>query len=81
MTCYAGIGEDSAAAPVLGSASPIAATVGTNIGSTPVHLSKYPAVGRHYYTWLEFGAGATTTFYGDFGGTAMQTGMQGFIDG
>lgn len=40
----------------------------------------YPAVGLSYYARLEYGAGADTqTWYGDAGGTILQTGMVGSI--
>jgi hypothetical protein len=45
-------------------------------------LRKYPAVGRHYYTWLESGGGATTTWYGDNNvPTLAQAGISGVIHG
>lgn len=46
-------------------------------------LKKYPAVGYHYYAWLEYSdATATTTWYGDHGvPTLAQTGLHGWING
>ena len=37
-----------------------------------------PAVGYHYYTWLEYSnqeAAGTTTWYGDNGAAVIQTGI------
>lgn len=45
-------------------------------------LKHYPAVGFHYYAWLEYAAAAgTTTFAGDNGTTILQTGIHGVILG
>lgn len=39
-----------------------------------------PSAGRHFLAWLEFGGGAgTQTWYGDNGGTAIQTGITGSV--
>ena len=35
-----------------------------------------PGVGVHYFSANEYSSGATTTFYGDIGGTLVQTGLQ-----
>jgi hypothetical protein len=41
-------------------------------------LKIIPAVGRHYYTWIESGGGATTTWYGDNNQpTLLQSGIHG----
>lgn len=43
-------------------------------------LRKRPAVGRHYYPWIESGAGATTTWYGDNNApTLAQAGISGVL--
>lgn len=40
-----------------------------------------PAVGRHVYVWLEASeAAGTTTWYGDNGGTLVQSGLNGWIE-
>ncbi|HYE84731.1 MAG TPA: hypothetical protein VEA16_00145 [Vicinamibacterales bacterium] len=46
-------------------------------------LNKYPAIGRHFYAWLERAAAVgTTTWYGDNADTfGYQTGLSGFIEG
>jgi hypothetical protein len=77
------IGEDSATAAASGSI--IGATVLASAFADQImaSLTKYPAVGRHYYTWLEQSdAVATTTWYGDNNTpTTIQSGMHGTIDG
>jgi hypothetical protein len=77
------IGEDSATDAASGSL--IGATVLASAFAAQIHaaLIKYPAVGRHYYTWLEQSdAVATTTWYGDNNTpTTIQSGMHGSIDG
>lgn len=45
-------------------------------------LKTYPAIGYHFYAWLEQSTAAgTTTWYGDNGGTTFQTGIFGEIQG
>lgn len=48
-----------------------------------VGLTKHPAIGRHYYAWIESGsAGGTTTWYSaPIGAGNSQSGMAGFIEG
>lgn len=42
----------------------------------------FPGIGRHYLSWLEWGAGADTqTWYGDGGGSNIQSGIQGEVWG
>lgn len=55
----------------------------TTVYTTSARLEKYPAVGRHYYTWLESStATGATTWRGDAGdATLFQAGMQGFYEG
>lgn len=46
------------------------------------HYAGIPGLGYHYLAWLERGNGNTTaTWYGDFGGTHMQSGIQGTVLG
>jgi hypothetical protein len=81
---YVSIGTDSTTASD-------AAVVGQTSGSvvagdmlTPwATLHAYPGLGRHYYAWLEAGAGVgTQTWYGDNGTpTLIQSGMWGTIRG
>lgn len=73
-----GIGVDSTSA---NSASVFAYVGGTNtvVGNTSATYNAIPAVGRHYYAWLEYGGGSDTqTWYGDNNGSIVQTGISGF---
>lgn len=80
-----GIGEDSTSAYASGCTF-LPANFDTNATITifPIgaHLQKYPAVGRHYYPWLEQAAGSgTTTFYGDGGVSDLNQGIFGWVMG
>ncbi len=45
-------------------------------------LDKYPAIGRHFYAWIEYSVtGATTTFFGTNTGALFTTGLNGWISG
>ena len=81
---YTSIGEDSTSAAVTG----VQMAPGFQISNTqPMNnyalLRKYPAVGRHFYAWLERSVAAgTTTWYGDNGdNTLEQFGISGTIQG
>lgn len=75
------IGEDSSTAAATGVV--VGTTLTINSGfpySTQAQLKKYPAVGRHTWVWLEAAGAATTTWYGDNGGTQnLQSGIHGTI--
>jgi hypothetical protein len=73
-----GIGEDSTTTAVAWSFVTPAAGVNTMITA---HLLKYPAVGRHVYSWNEYsGATITTTFFGNATvGIASTSGLSGFV--
>lgn len=79
-----GIGEDSTTA-IQGSTTgrqhtPLESSLG--ITQAQASLRVYPAVGYHFYAWLEYsGATGTTTWYGDNGGALLQSGIYGSIDG
>lgn len=85
VSFYAGIGEDSTTVLATG----VVNNVGPSIsgGATIRHmatarLQRYPAVGRHVYTWLEYSeATGTTTWSGDNGGVLSQSGIFGVIQG
>jgi hypothetical protein len=48
----------------------------------PAKYRGYPGIGKHTVNWLEYSAAAgTTTWYGDDGGTTVQSGMLGKIKG
>jgi hypothetical protein len=82
---YTAIGEDSTSAAAAGTIIGVAPSDPTS-ASNPVQmvaeLEAYPAVGRHFYVWLEKAAVAAgaTTFYG-VSGSDYQTGMVGWIEG
>ena len=82
---YVAIGEDSTSAAVSGQLlsrfGPSLAAATTVSHTTFLHL--YPAIGRHFYAWLEWSeATATTTWRGDAGApTLSQAGISGVIDG
>jgi hypothetical protein len=75
------IGEDSTTVAVVTATFTYttAVTAGVDVPLT-AHLVKVPAVGRHYYAWLEQSGGAGTTTWGNAGG-AVGTGMSGWIEG
>jgi hypothetical protein len=81
----AAIGEDSTTTAVSGCLMD-----SVNIGhvanfalNTGAAIDRYPAIGRHFYAWLEQStASNTTTWYGDGGTPAtIQSGMTGSIEG
>jgi hypothetical protein len=79
----AGIGEDSTTAYTCGwlVSAPIATTQGAvQVGG---RMTKYPAVGRHFYSWNEWStATPTTTWYsGGSVGSTTTIGLEGAIDG
>lgn len=82
------IGQDSTTTPVsnqLGMSSmPNNQQLAAQQVMLHVDLVIYPAVGRHFYVWLEkSGAAGVTTWYGDatLAGNEFQAGMQGVIQG
>lgn len=79
-TSAVAIGEDSTTAP-----TGLVAVNNFVAGGVPAvsSLTKVPAVGRHFYAWLEWANGATGTFYGKggVGPTEQQSGLSGFIEG
>lgn len=76
-----GIAEDGVTpilSGVVGGQSSSAATIATQLFAT---VTKYPAVGRHIYTWVEFSAATgTTTWYGTITGQ-NSSGLSGFLEG
>jgi hypothetical protein len=77
---YIAIGEDSTSSP---SASCVRHVVYINLSVSTLQpqqavLDIVPAVGYHYYAWLEYAAaGSVNTFYGDNGGAFLASGMTG----
>lgn len=78
-----GIGEDSTTAPDSGNIGLRGQTQANAFATVTAFLSKYPAVGLHYWQWLEVGVGSgTTTWYGDGGVPGqMANGISGWIEG
>jgi len=73
-----GIGEDSVTAPLSSSLITRAGGAANDIVDMTLPFIKTPAVGYHYYAWLEIStATGTTTWYGDNGSTTIQTGLVG----
>lgn len=80
------IGEDSTTTAVANQLIHRAidlADAATRFRQPQAALDKYPAIGRHFYAWLENSTAAgTTTWYGDNGTpTSVQSGLSGFIEG
>lgn len=82
---YLGIGEDSTSSSLA-----IQGAGGATLGASPQssvslfgHITKKPAVGRHFYSWLEYsGASGTTTWYGTNGApNNIGNGLMGWIEG
>jgi hypothetical protein len=83
-TIMTGIGEDSTTGSASGCLIQSGAVgVDADAAVPGASLRKYPAVGYHYYPWLEYsGANATTTWYGDAATpTVVQSGLHGAIEG
>lgn len=81
---YGGIGEDVTNAIATGSlAIRFDLLNGASADLTPA-LAKYPAVGYHFYSWLEYGVASlgAGAWVGDGGApTLQQSGIHGWIDG
>jgi hypothetical protein len=81
VSCCTGIGLDST---TVNSAINGFSSTGLNSDS-PTEIANwtgYSGAGRHLLVWLEFASGTPTqTWYGDNGGSIMQTGISGFILG
>jgi hypothetical protein len=75
---YMAIGESSTTTPdALCSPGSTIATAAQHVNST---LKKLKSLGYHYYTWLERGNGATSTFIGDNGDTTLfNCGLSGWV--
>ena len=76
-----GIGEDSTTVPI--ATDPNLNVEGTTIAAHRLHMvaaiRRYPAVGRHFYAWLEYSdATGTTTWYSN---SAGPSGLIGSIEG
>jgi hypothetical protein len=78
-----GIGEDSTTTYAVGGLLQTVAA-GSAMSQPPIRLSKYPAVGRHVYSWNEWSvATPTTTIFANVGsvGSGVTAGLSGWIEG
>lgn len=81
------IGEDSTTTPLdtgVGGTGSSAVASANAFAQLLYTLTRYPAIGRHFYAWMEFsGATGTTTFVGNGGqtGNTHIGGMVGLIPG
>lgn len=77
------VGLDSTTVPTAGNVGFGSYAQNAVIGVQMSALKVYPAVGYHFAAWLEIGdnSGNTVTWVGDNGGTVVQTGIHGTIDG
>lgn len=82
VTPAVAIGENSTAVKATGCVLTFTTTAAGGFAAVMAHLRTYPAVGYNAYPWLEFSSAVgTTTWYGDNGGTTLQSGMVGSIEG
>lgn len=51
----------------------------SNNGNISAHLVHNPAIGYHYYQWVENGRGSSSTYYGTAGADAWQSGLNGYV--
>lgn len=79
-----GIGEDSTTAADANCIIDLTTNATTVINNPQARLIKVPAVGYHYWAWLESGDSGTMTWYGvrasGAGTTQLQNGMLGYIE-
>jgi hypothetical protein len=57
------------------------ATSGTNTGAAVASIAKVPAVGRHFYAWLQATAGGTLTMRSNNSSARAQSGISGRYQG
>jgi len=50
-----------------------------NNGNISAHLVHNPAIGYHYYQWVENGRGSSSTYYGTAGADGWQSGLNGYV--
>jgi hypothetical protein len=77
-TARVAVGADSTSVPMPGSIGRALSQGGGARGAAASVVNTIPAVGYHFYAWLEHSvASGTTTWYGDDGGTTTQSGITG----
>jgi hypothetical protein len=77
-----GIGEDSTSTVATGCLMQMVAAGANIIAAASAELEKYPAVGYHFYPWLEYStATGTTNWQGNAGVSYVQSGIHGSIEG
>jgi hypothetical protein len=78
------IGEDSTTTPATGALmdAPNVGHVANFTMPSSAALETYPAIGYHFYVWLEYSTAlGTTTWAGDGGVSYIRSGMTGSIEG
>jgi hypothetical protein len=81
-TVRVAVGEDSTSVPMPASVGRSLSQGGGARGAVWTAVDVRPAIGYHFYTWLEHStASGTTTWYGDDGGTTTQSGITGILWG
>lgn len=80
---WVAIGEDSTTTADAGCISHTSWTNnnGAQLIGPSAHLTKYPAVGRHTWVWLEKANAATTTWAGDNAADGTVSGIHGWLQG
>lgn len=82
ITVHVAVGEDTTAGPTTGNIGMASATIGSSptIAQITAVFRKMPAVGYHYYAWLEKSTvSGTTTWGGSFSSVDYQGGMYGSV--
>lgn len=75
------IGEDSTSTAATGVTMSLAAPAAAVNGSVSAQLRKQPAVGYHYYAWLEYSVATGTTTWQGNSVSYVQSGIVGSIEG
>lgn len=78
--CLTSIGQDSTSTPMSGIGGWMQAGGAGVPNTTTFMVTLYPAVGRHFFTWLEYAQANTCTFYGS-NVLSNMGGLLGWIQG
>lgn len=82
LSIVVAIGEDSTTTAVSGQTiAPGNGVSGTNVGSATAHLFKMPAIGRHFYAWLEAVQAGGSTWRSAASVAGARSGLLGWIEG